>query len=432
MREKKSKICLLGATFSTNNMGVSALTAGIIKSIHSKYKDVDICLLDYGKGTPEFHDFKIGESTIPVQIINLRFSKKIYLKNNIALLILISLLVKLIPSHRMRRRITSRNFYLRTIMESDFAASIAGGDSFSDIYGLARFFYVSLPQLLVILLGKRLILLPQTLGPFKGHMVKIIARFIISRTVVTYSRDLLGFHEVRNLMKSDEIPDHIKFCNDVGFVVDAIKPEKMDLDGLEARLNDNPFYVGINVSGLLFMGGYTKDNMFGLKTDYRELVNNVIRFFIQEKDCTVVLIPHVFGSQMHSESDAVIGEKLYRELKPLYGDKIYMVRGCYNQSEIKYIIGQCDFFIGSRMHACIAALSQYIPCVAIAYSRKFYGVFQTIEAESLVADPRKIEMQAILKMIETTYNRKELIHTQLKQTIPAAQTRVLGLFDDMI
>ena len=40
------------------------------------------------------------------------------------------------------------------------------------------------------------------------------------------------------------------------------------------------------------------------------------------------------------------------------------------------------------MHACIAALSQTVPAVAIAYSRKFLGVMETIGVEDIVVDPQ--------------------------------------------
>ena len=47
-------------------------------------------------------------------------------------------------------------------------------------------------------------------------------------------------------------------------------------------------------------------------------------------------------------------------------------------SEVKWCISKLDWFVGSRMHATIAALSSGVPCAAIAYSRKFRGVFATL------------------------------------------------------
>jgi hypothetical protein len=56
--------------------------------------------------------------------------------------------------------------------------------------------------------------------------------------------------------------------------------------------------VGLNVSGLLFMGGYNLDNMFGLKSDYPDLMRALIRWFTQEAGTDLVLISHVTGWRM--------------------------------------------------------------------------------------------------------------------------------------
>ena len=61
----------------------------------------------------------------------------------------------------------------------------------------------------------------------------------------------------------------------------------------------------------------------------------------------------------------------------------------YDQHEIKGVIGMCDFFVGSRMHACIGALSQGIPCVGVAYSMKFRGVFESVGVADWVVDSRQ-------------------------------------------
>ena len=56
--------------------------------------------------------------------------------------------------------------------------------------------------------------------------------------------------------------------------------------------------MGLNVSGLLDMGGYTRNNAFGLKTDYRALIYNVIDFLIEKKQVDVATWhrTHVFGT----------------------------------------------------------------------------------------------------------------------------------------
>lgn len=420
------KYYVLGATFGTNNMGVGALTAGIIETILRQFPDAEIFLLDYGKERL-IYQFQFSGTNIPIQLVNARFSKKIFLKNNIALLLLLSLIAKLVPFRKGREKIYSYNAYLRQIYEGDIFVSIAGGDSFSDIYGTARLLYVSLPQLLVLLMGKKLFILPQTLGPFKGKTAKLLASFILARAKVIYSRDHEGLEEMKELLGKKFEASRYKFCYDVGFVIDPVRPSHLSIDGINIEKNTDRPIVGMNVSGLLYIGGYTQKNMFGLKSDYRKLVLEVIEFIIKNKNANVLLVPHVFGSSINSESDAVACEKIYREMKPSYGDRISMVQGIYNQNEIKYIIGRCEFFIGSRMHACIAALSQSIPAVTIAYSRKFIGVLQSIGMESLVADPRNINSQEIIGIIDGAFEARGRLHDQLDSTIPEVKKTIEDL-----
>lgn len=427
---KNLKIILLGAQFGIGNMGVGALTAGTIKCILSRFAEAEILLLDYGYEKQKFH-FKFQNRTVPIQLLNMRFSKKLYLKNNIALLLLLSLVARLIPFKNIRKYIITKNACLNHVYEADLVTSIAGGDSFSDIYGLRRFFYVVLPQLLVLLIGKNLILLPQTLGPFKGMLPRAIAGYIFRRAQMIYSRDYTGLDLSKDLVASKNSVENIKFCFDVGFVLDPEKPNKLDLCGYLEKRKEEAYTVGLNVSGLLYIGGYTQNNMFGLKIDYRELVYHLIDFLIEKKEANLILVPHVFGARDGSESDSIYCEKIYKALKTKYNGKLFLARGSYNQNEIKYIIGLCDFFIGSRMHACIAALSQNIPAVAIAYSRKFYGVMQTIGVESLVVDPRRIGQEEILNIVDRTYERRDLLRQQLEQKMPQVKNTVLNLFVDI-
>lgn len=430
MHRKILKVILLGATLETGNMGVSALTMGAITCIVHKYPEAEILLLDYGKDNSTYNVRILGRE-ISVHTLNMRFSKKFYLKNNIAILILISLLLKLVPSKSIKKFIILKNYYLRNIYEADIIASIAGGDSFSDIYGIGRFLYVSLPQLLVLLVGKNLILLPQTLGPFKSGIVKVITRFIINHSSFIYSRDYDGLNEIKGWQGITR-KEKLKLCYDVGFVVDPIPPVHLNLVDFLLNKKSYSSVIGLNVSGLLYKGGYTGDNMFGLMIDYRNFIHNLINYLIEEKRAIVLLVPHVFGSGEDSESDSAICKRIYNKLKPIYDDSLFLAHGTYNQSEIKYIIGLCDFFIGSRMHACIAALSQCIPAIGIAYSNKFKGVFETIESGHLVAEPRTMDETEILAVIDRNYEDRQMQRERLQKLIPQVKATILNIFKEII
>lgn len=428
MDERDPEVWLLGASFGADNMGVNALSAGAVKALFWEFPHAELFLLDYGKERKS-HVVAINGREVAVQLENMRFSKKLYVSNHIVTLLLLSLIARFAPSEKLRTILISKNEVLKRLSEASIVTSLAGGDSFSDIYGLERFFYVSLPQLLALFMGKRLVLLPQTIGPFNGRLARSVARYILSRADLIYSRDYQGLDDTRRLLGASSDNDRIRFCYDVGFILDPVKPASMDLPLGDRQAKKRPV-VGLNISGLLYMGGYSRNNMFGLKIDYQDFLADLIEFMIGKKNATVMLVPHVFGT--HEESDSVVCEKVHASLKERYNERLFVANGKYDQSEIKYIIGLCDFFIGSRMHACIAALSQNVPTVSIAYSSKFSGVMETIGVQELVADPRALDKHEILGIIDRAFEQRALLRTHLENKMPQVKETVLNLFREIL
>jgi len=418
------RVALMGADFATSNLGVRALSMGSLRCIYHAYPDVEAFFLNYDT-EPRVDICIINDKRLFIRLINLRFSKKFYLLNNIAFLIAWSLVTAIFPLP-IREWFRRQNRWLRDIMDQDLCFSIAGGDSFSDIYGVSRFFYVLLPQLLCLLLGKPLFQLPQTIGPFKRRWVAALAGYILRKSVVIYSRDNDGILLVKKLIGKSELPGQVRYSPDVAFVIEPRKPEYIPSSVFEHHTGT---LIGVNVSGLLWTGGYNRNNTFGLKLLYAEFLHKIIDLFIAKNDICIALIPHVFGDGR--ESDATASRQLYQEFAPLPANRLICLSGSLDQNEVKYLIGKCDFFIGARMHACIAALSQAVPAVGIAYSKKFKGVFATLDAEGLIVDPRSATINEALTACEKIFNERESWHQHLSRRVPRVFERVLGMLSEL-
>lgn len=420
----RPKVCVIGASLATDNMGVNALAMGTFRCILHTYPDAQVSLFDYGR-QPAVYDIRVEGRHWPLPLVNIRFSKKPWHRNHIVYLLAMALLAKLLPG-RLRRRWLMGNPSIRHLLEADVIAAISGGDSFSDIYGYGRLFYMSLPLVLVLLLGKDLLLLPQTLGPFKSAIAKWVARYIMSRARLVYSRDPEGVRQAQALLGANRA-SQIRFSHDVGFVLEPVPPQDDATDALFRREASLPL-VGVNVSGLLYIGGYSKKNMFGLRVDYPQFVDELIRFLIEDHKAVVLLVPHVYGEVQGSESDTLACRQVYQRLRERYGSRLRLIEARYSEGEIKSLIGRCDYFIGSRMHACIAAVSQGVPAISVAYSDKFVGVMETVGIASLVADARALTQEQILALIGDTFARRESIRRSLDSRMPGVKENVLGVF----
>jgi colanic acid/amylovoran biosynthesis protein len=115
-----------------------------------------------------------------------------------------------------------------------------------------------------------------------------------------------------------------------------------------------------------------------------------------------------------------------------YKDRIHIVSNEYDQSEIKAIIGGCDFFVGSRMHACIAALSQEIPTVGVAYSKKFAGVFESAGMEDEVVDGRSVGTDEAVERVLKCFDERDILKKKLHAKIDIVKGQISDKFEEIL
>ena len=260
-----------------------------------------------------------------------------------------------------RAQILSPFGYFAVARRSDMVIDIGAGDSFADIYGSGRLIRMFVLKFLTHLAGTPLVVAPQTIGPLTKSWSKALARLSLRLSAVVATRDAKSTRALR----------------DLGYRGTAIEASDVALrlpyDAPRPR-GDGPDRVGINVSGLLMAGGYTGRNELGLTLDYPGLIRDLITQF-QALGAQVHLVPHVIvrSGRMVAEDDARACAALAAEfpgtvLAPAFD----------TPSQAKTYIAALDFFVGARMHACIAAFSSGVPVVPMAYSRKFEGLFGTL------------------------------------------------------
>lgn len=126
---------------------------------------------------------------------------------------------------------------------------------------------------------------------------------------------------------------------------------------------------------MLWNGGYTGKNEFGLTVEYQRYCRTVISRLI-EKGYEVHLILHAYYKEMgdypDNDMDAVMA--LHNE----YPNTI-VAPNFSTPMEAKGYIAAMDLFTGARMHATIAAFSSGVPVIPFSYSRKFEGLFDSLE-----------------------------------------------------
>ena len=427
--QKNLKLVLMGLSFNTGNLGVAALTEGAVQGFLDCAPEAKITVVS---GARETRDATVNHRgrEIAITVLPIRYGKRLFEANHVAILYVAALLMRCLPFRIIRARLLSRSPVLRALAGADFVADVSGGDSFTDIYGPLRMTLQTLFKGLVLLVGRDLVLLPQTIGPFRRRVSRMAARFILRRAKAIYTRDLEGIEETL-VIAGQSVKDRLRFAPDVGFLVEAAEPRDSKFAGRVKAISRDKTLVGVNVSGLLFSGGYTRANQFGFRADYAALMVDFLRRFLADPAVFVLLVPHVVAGRGSVEDDVTACEKVLGALEPALVERTLVVSGDLSVREVKWVIGRCAFFVGARMHSCIAALSQGVPAVGIAYSRKFRGVFETLGLGRLVVDPRTEDADVILETVMREFDLRDKSRVELAHAVPEVAAKTRAVFEDI-
>lgn len=279
---------------------------------------------------------------------------------------------------------------------ADFVLDLGQGDSFADIYGSERFNMIFCSYLLAEHFKIPMCILPQTIGPFENKEIRDKAIGGINYASLVLARDKQSLNYTKELVPTKEVKEVI----DVAFFLPYEKIEQ-DKDFI---------HIGLNVSALLWNGGYLRNNQFGLKCDYSKLIRSIIDYFLSIQNVKVHIIPHVVDAERCIENDYAVSYDLWREY---HDSRLVLAPFALSPIDIKSYISGMDFFMGARMHATIGAFSSGVPVVPMAYSRKFNGLFEETLDYHYMVDMKVMTYEDILSAIIKAYDDRMILKSKI-------------------
>ncbi|MDO8941096.1 MAG: polysaccharide pyruvyl transferase family protein [Methylicorpusculum sp.] len=362
-------IGLLWHSFSSDNLGVGALSVSqlaICEAAAAK-AGVELCFIVFG--TEGLRNYAPTDR-------NIKFG----------------------PMLSFKELLTGRSQFIKYLLQCDLILDIGEGDSFADIYGLRRFRFHIVSKLLAIYKGIPLILSPQTIGPFEKWYTRWLSTWVMRRCTKIFPRDNLSSDYLQNIGITTNVTQAIDVAFRLPYSTSKLTEQKSE------RIQ-----IGLNVSGLLFSGGYEGANQFGLSLDYPQLIRNLLSQWHEDSKLDIWLIPHVLSDRVPRDDDRIAIAQLVREYP-----QVMIAPEFKSPSEAKSFISGLDFMTGARMHACIAALSSGVPVVPLAYSRKFNGLFTSLNYPWLADGKVMSNEKALLCITSGLENRSELRRVALQ------------------
>lgn len=244
-----------------------------------------------------------------------------------------------------------------------------GGDIITSDYGNLRKHLSSI----VALEKKKAALVGHTIGPFNKVDEAYFRRSLKNLFLITV-RESESFDYLNSL--SLDVPVH--HTADVAFGL-APAPAEECRTFLRTRYGvdtESTRLISLSVSE-----GVIRYSKLERPKYFKELTEFVRR--LNDKGYLVLLIPHV-TERNPNNNDLIACEELHAKLDDARMCRI--ISGEYSAAQLKGIIGLSECLLGARTHATIASMSQGVPTVSVAYSRKAYGIMADVFGKELGAD----------------------------------------------
>lgn len=219
---------------------------------------------------------------------------------------------------------------------------------------------------------------------------------------------------VRESISYDNVKENIEknklyLYPDPAFVMDK---EKVSLPDIFK----NSKVVGVNVSNLITNSKYGS-NIYKILNAYKNMIN----YILESTDMNVLLIPHVMNG-----ADLSTLKELYKGYEN--NSRVYLVEDeNLNAKQLKYIISNCELFVGARTHATIAAYSTNVPTLVLGYSVKSKGIAKDLFGtfENYVLPVNKLENEDYLvNGFRWLLDNKNNIYKKLEKELPNYIERV--------
>lgn len=328
-----------------------------------------------------------------------------------------SRLLRMVPA---LARLHVPDYRLPADIEADLrscdALLVIGGDNITLDYGLVSLaWHVRFAQH-AKRMGKPVMVWGASIGPFGSDPLaeRLAVDFLKGMDHVTV-RETIS----QQYLESVGVKRNVSLVADGAFVM---SPEPVDMAAYWPKAGAAGV-LGFNISPLI--------QKFRPAGEAREVLQREVADFLREvlarTDAGILLLPHVDPLDGSSENSDTHYMKEIRQMLGEQEGRLTLAPATLNAAQLKYVLAQCQYFIGARTHATIGALSSYVPTISIAYSIKAKGLNRDLFGdERLVLDTARVSKASLMDCFSRLQVEAGQIRNHLSTRIPEWKERAKG------
>jgi colanic acid/amylovoran biosynthesis protein len=305
---------------------------------------------------------------------------------------------------------------LRDLVErvdgADYCFGVPGGYLMAKTWAADMWTY-HLPNLaLPRFLGKTVVLMPCSVGPFKGPH-GWAAKWLLRGMTLVAVRDEPSVRLLRDLGVSEQ---RIMRTPDLALtrpLPDSVDPETAEREEVERWSGPR---VACSVREY-----YPFDGERGRRAyrEYHVAMLDALRKLAAD-GAKIVMVAQC-------EEDVALTRKFARELADL---QPMVVDRDMTPGELGGVYGACDMLIATRMHAAIIGLQRGTPVAAIAYEAKHFDAFRDVGIGECVVD--MCQPESIWPTVELVWSGREALVAEAEQGLQAVRRRGQADLDSLV
>lgn len=298
----------------------------------------------------------------------------------------------------------------QTISEIESADSIfVKGGGFIHSYGATTdpyfIYFLTYHIRLAMALNKKVIILPNSIGPLKNTIARSIAIKCLRRCALVTVRENLSKQCLENNgVNSILFPDLGFFlvpseCN----MIDYLRAKGIPMDKKKVVITLRPYR---------FQGFANPTKLFN---NYINGVRTLVEYLVG-KDYHVTFMAHTLGPSSHENDSLAINEVMRYLSKESLTHITFIEDFDLNCRDIEKIYSYYDYMIGTRFHSVIFSLNVNVPSIAIAYGgNKSKGIMNILGNDEFSIDMDKILHDSLVNMFIKIENNRDAYLRNLKQ-----------------
>jgi len=304
---------------------------------------------------------------------------------------------------------------LQSYREADIVYAIGGGylltktslRKIDKLFGRISLHIVCLEFYFAKAYRKSIVLLHQSIGPFNySQDVKQTIGYLSNIDLIV-SREKYTF----NLLRSNGINNTI-LKSDLAFTFD-LPGNSFFNNPLIPRFNNK---LGITARVCLPAKEQSR---------YENALIEFITYYLNEyTDAAIYFIPQVIYAERYDD-DTSVAKKIYSSIAEELQGRLICIEDDLPPQDLKATISECEFFVGTRMHSNIFALSSYVKTIALAYEYKTTGIMEMLGLAEYTVSVEKVTSDFLITAIQNL-KKDEYFKSNLSTRI---ERMILGIWD---